>query len=451
MQDMRDVVERLEPIPDERGDWGAVIRDARPRRRPVLVGSVAGVVVAAAALFALTLFEPWEGERQTLLERALAAVDDGPVLHVVLRGEWGGTLVDLKTGERTPVHGENETWYDPERELVHTISRLGDTVQHESLYDPGKAPPELVALGRDYRPALQSGSARVAGEDVIDGRPVTWITYRRELLPDSSDNKFHEWTQQVAVSKETFKPVAMRDTRDGKPGPGTLTRVIALEMLAAGEGDFTVEPRRVLDNVAFSEGRERITLDQAAEVLGRRPVWLGSEHSGLPLSYVSRKFVRTGRQSETLVTGPAAEDAKTCARAMRRGRARLETPACERMRSRRRGFGIRGDKVYEFGPIQWREEHTGVALFYGTAGDDPSTYHEDFVPLGDHPHVTITQSTQQWPFPRGGTYDPPAGAIFLAAGERNATFRADGLYVDIEASSEELILSAARALEPMPR
>jgi Sigma-70 region 2 len=165
--------------------------------------------------------------RAAVAARALAAADDGPVLHVVLRGEWGGTLVDLETGRQTPVHGENEIWYDPDRPLVRTISRLGESVQHERVYDPGEPPAELVALGREYRKALQSGSARVAGEGTIDGERVTWITIRSKMLPDSADGKFHEWVQQVAVSHETFRPIATRDTRDGRPGPGTLQRVLS--------------------------------------------------------------------------------------------------------------------------------------------------------------------------------------------------------------------------------
>src|SRR5687767_12240358 len=147
MQDVKELIERMEPAPGARGDWDAVVRDAGVRRRRALLRPLAGLAVAAAALFALALFQPWEGESPTVLERALAAVDDGPVLHVVLRGEWGGTLVSLSTPDRQPVHGENEVWYDSERGLVHMISRLGGVIQHEEVYEPKKPPAELVALG----------------------------------------------------------------------------------------------------------------------------------------------------------------------------------------------------------------------------------------------------------------------------------------------------------------
>jgi hypothetical protein len=449
MRELRDALERLEPIPAVQGDWDAVLRDANTRPRRRVATPLAGVALAAAALFALALFQPWEVENPTFLERALAAVDDGPVLHVVLRGEWGRTLVDLETGERRPVHGESEVWYDPDRGLVHTISRLGESVQHERVYDPGEPPAELLALGREYREALQSGSARVAGEGAVDGEPVTWITIRSKMLPDSADGNLHEWAQQVAVSHATFRPVAIRDTRDGWPGPGAMARVLELEMLPAGQGDFTAPARNSIDGMAYSEGREPIARDAAARALGRTPLWLGRSHAGLPFAQASRTTTRTGRQEETLLTGPAAKEALACqARVERVGR--RTGPDCDSMRGRRQSLVIRGDKVYALGPAQWGQAQTGVVFLYGTVGDDPSTFREDAVPLWDRPHVSLAETTSLMPGTlRAGSFVPPDGSVFIGAGGRVGSVRVDGVYVSIQASSEDLILSAARALEPM--
>jgi hypothetical protein len=449
MRNVKAALDRMQPKPEARGDWDAVLSDARVRRRPALSRPLAAVTAAAAVLFALALFQPWEGESPTFLERALAAVDDGPVLHVVLRGEWGGTLVDLETGDRRPVHGENEVWYDPDRRLVHTISRLGASVQHERVYDPGEAPADLLALGREYREALQSGSARVAEDGTVDGQRVTWITTRSKMLPDVADGKLHEWAQQVAVSHETFRPVATRDTRDGRPGPGTEQRVLELEMLPAGEGDFTAPPGNSADEIVYSEGREPIARDEAPRALGRTPLWLGREHSGLPFAQASRTITRTGRQEETLITGRVAQDALACRARVERTGMRTGSE-CESMRVHRQSLVIRGNKVYALGPVQWGEAHTGVALFYGTVGDDPSTFRADAVPLRNRLHVSLAEMTSAPPVARGGRYDPPEGSVFLGAGGRVGSVRVDGLYLSIEASSEELVLSAARALEPMP-
>jgi hypothetical protein len=448
MRDVKAALDRLQPKPEAYGDWDAVLRDARVGRPSALVRPLAGVAVAVAALFALALFQPWEGDSPSFLERALAAVDDGAVLHVVLRGEWGGTLVDLETGDRRPVHGENEIWYDPDRGLVHSVLRLGESVQHERVYDPGEAPAELVALGREYREALQSGSARVVGEGVVDDQRVTWITIRSKMLPDVGDQKLHEWAQQVAVSHETFRPVAIRDTRDGRPGPGAVARVLELEMLPAGKGDFTAPAGNGPDGVAYSESRDPIARNEAARPLGRTPLWLGRSHDGLPFAQTSRTTTRTGRQ-ETLVTGPAAQDALACRDRLERA-GRRTGPECESMRARRQSLVIRGDKVYALGPVQWGQAHTGVVFFYGTVGDDPSTFREDAVPLWDRPHVSLTETTSLAPVGRAGRYVPPEGSVFIGAGGRVGSVHVDGVYIAIQASSEELILSAARALEPMP-
>lgn len=413
MQDVKELIERLEPRPAERGDWAAVMRDAAPGRKAVLIRPLAGIGAAAAALFALALFQPWQSDTPTLLERALAVVDDGPVLHVKLRGEWGGTTVDLETGERTPVYGENESWYDPQRNLVHTILTLGGVVQSEQLYEPNARPEPLAALARDYREALRSGTAHVAGEGVVDGEPISWITIHSEQLPDVADGKLHGWAQQVAVSQDTARPVATRETRDGRPGPFTGQRVLSLEMLPAGDGDFTEPDENSLDSAAFmfQPFGEELTAEQATDVLGRRPLWSGRRVGELELGGIGL----------------------------------TESQAFGAPKVRRDGRTVR---VIERGNLI--EHVRGVVLFYGEFGDNPDTYREDLGPLWDRPHVAITQAPRQLRHEAGWGYVPPEGAIFLAAGGRTGSLRADGVHVTIQAQNEELILEAARALEEMP-
>jgi hypothetical protein len=413
MQDVKELIERMEPVAADGGDWHAVVRDASPRRGR-LVRPLAGVAVAAAALFALALFQPWQSDNPTLLERALAAVEGGPVLHVVLRGEWGGTLVDLETSERTPVYGETETWYDPERNLVHMVSRLGDVVQNDDVFEPGKPPNDLRALARDYRDALRSGTARVTGEDVIDGERVSWITIHSEQLPDVADDKLHEWAQQVAVSHETAKPVATRETRDGRPGPFTLRRVLSLEMLPAGDGDFTEPGPDSLVGAAFmyQPFGEILTVDAAEDVLGRRPLWVGRRLGDLELGGIGL----------------------TESRVYRRGNVRKQ-----------------GHSVRVIGPENEVHSARGVVLFYGVLGDLPDTFaQESDRPRWDLPHLAITEYRE---LPRnlvGGTYVPPDGSLFLRAGGRGALLKVGDVYVVIAAAREDIILPAARALEPMP-
>jgi hypothetical protein len=446
-----DVLEELTPSYDDRdGDWERVataVRQTRRRAIPFSTRLRLGVLVAAiAAAAALVLAWPFASEQGNVLDRALAAVGDGPVLHVVLRGEWGGALVHLNSGARSPVYGDNEVWFDTESGRAHWIERLGGVVQGEELGHPKKPAAELAALGREYRQALESGTARVTGEDTLDGEPVVWITIHSELLPDVADGKDHEWAQQVAVSKRTFNAVALRETRDGQPGPGTLQRVLELELLARGDGDFTTS-RPSRNGTAFKQGREPISLEQASAVLGRTPLWLGSVYDGLPLAQVYRETTSVGHQQRVRVTGPKAAAAIKCSQL--RGTAGGDC-------FRALGLGsveVRPDGVFSTEePIAWREEQNGVVFYYGTVGEDASTSRADSIPLFDERYLTVTETTQASPFRRGaGSYVPPEGSVFIAAGRRTGFLQRDGIQIGIDAGSESAVLAAARALAPLAR
>jgi hypothetical protein len=446
------VLQRLVPASTESGDWRAVVRDARVRRRRRLAALLVPVAAVVAVAGGALLWPFSGGQQASVLDRALAAVGDGPVLHVVFRGDWGGTTVNLQTGERTPVYADQEIWYDADRGLVHQLDRLGGTVEYEYTSRPLKTPPDLAALSGEYRQALNAGTARVRGDGIVEGEPVYWIVYRSEMLPDVADGRDHEFAQEIAVSKETFKPVAIRDTRDGIAlREGSTRRVLELETVAADDADFTASSANVADRLAYKEGRAPITLDQAAEATGARPLWLGREYRGFPLAQVARTVTATGRQTQTELHGQAAADARACF-GQKPPAAGREGAACERMRATGHGVSIRdGGRVYAAnGPVVWGPDRTGVSFFYGTIADDPSTFKEDPRPDYRQPYVSIIESTHREASPREGVgYVPPDGSIFISAGH-SGFLRRDGLYVTISASSEDPLLAAARALEPMP-
>lgn len=429
---------------DRRGDWERVAASAsRPARRRFAPFAIVAGAVAAIAL--LVLAWPFHAQPTSLLDRARAAIGDGPVLHVVLRGEWGGTLVDLGTGGRSPVNGDDEYWYDTRDGRVHLVERLGDAVLNEQVSRPTQPSTELEALGRDYKHALETRTARVSGEGIVDGEPVAWVTIHSEMLPDVADGKDHEVAQQVAVSKRTFEPLALRATRDGKQGPDTLQRVLGLEFLPDGAGDFTASPALSLDGQGFSQGGEPMSLDKVRETLGRTPFWLGRKYDGLPLAQVHRVTTRIGRREQVRITGPKAAAVKRCSKL--RGAAGGDCFRALGLSS----IEVRPDGVFTTrDPMVWSDTQTDVVLFYGTLGDDPTTYRRDSIPLLDEPHVTVTESAQASPFrPIVGSYVPPAGSVFLGA-NGSGYLQLDGVNVTIEAKGEEAILAAARALSPIP-
>jgi hypothetical protein len=424
MNEIEALLDELTPSYDGRhGDWARVRRDAgRPGR---LAARTALVAVVAAAGAGLVLAWPFGASDGGVLDRALAAVGDGPVLHVVLRGDWGGTLVDLQSGARTPVYGEDEIWFDRSSGEEHRLTRLGGTVIDEEVDTPSTPPADVQALGSEYRQALASGTARVTGTDTLDGEPVAWITIHSESLPDVADGKDHEWAQQVAVSTQTYRPVALRETRDGVQGPGTLQRVLEVQLLPGGEGDFTTSTPS-LDGTLFRQQRDPIAAGDAAAALGATPLWLGAAYDGRPLATVYRETRSSGRETRVRLTGDAAAAATHCAAL--RGSAGADCL---------RGLGLGSVEVTPAGafvlhpPTAWSAPERSVDFDYGD--------------------VAVSESTEAAPDrPVVGGYTPPAGSVFVAAGGGRGYLQQGGLQVEIDAPDEATLIAAAHALEPMP-
>jgi hypothetical protein len=318
---------------------------------------------------------------------------------------------------------------------VHTVLRFGGAVESETLYKRRNPDRELKALWQQYRTALENGSARVIGEDVVGGVPVYWVIVSRQLLPDVEDGKLHEFAQQVAISRESFEPVAMKYTRDRKTDPRGTERILRYETVSVDQADFSRQVDSSFQG-AMSIGRKPIALDDASRILGRSPYWLGDRFAGLPLVHAEKAVSATGQQKRTPITKERAAEIVRC-----RGRC-----------GKRYGGIVNIDgQLYETGPVKFGPEHVGVAFFYGTPGHNLSAFPKDTAPpVRTEPYVVITQTTDRELITGPPTkYVPPTGALLLRPGPSGYLIR-EGVYVTIQAGSEELILDAARALRPMP-
>jgi hypothetical protein len=226
-------LDEVVPRYHERGDWEAVKRAARrdaPRR------AAAALAIAAAAVLALAW--PFAGQRAGVLERALAAVGDGPVVHAIFRAGTGQI---------------DEVWYEPGRGLLR-MARDGRPREYfpwsndrpEFPWANDDSPEgfalflRVTGLAESYRNALESGRARVLGEDELDGVRVHWIDGGTVWRLDGADVR-DVWGLHVAVSRETYRPVAVRMTRDGEQWPSGTARILLFETLP--EGAFPVEGR----------------------------------------------------------------------------------------------------------------------------------------------------------------------------------------------------------------
>jgi hypothetical protein len=373
------------PAPDR---WREIERAAsRHRRRRALAVTA---VPLAVALALLVLAWPFSGDPGgTLLERAAAAIGDGPVVHAVVQSGFAGTEIDLASGNRTVIHEEDELWYDPTRG-VHDISRFAGIVQGDSLYAPGRVSyldRTLAFLAADYRQALTNGSAHVLGNGTVGGRPVYWIRVDTQMLPDVADGKLHEWAHDVAIAQDSLKPVATRETRDGAVSPDGISRVLSVESLGSGEGDFTADPTVNPTGVVMRfQLSGSLTREQANKALGTGMLWAGANVGALALGRIALG---------TRVEGPTT--------------------------------------------------HRGITLFYG-----PSTGGGIGVPDPSGTYLRISETrTLDDQFQRGvRNYSPPEGRVLVFGAGDFGVMQSHSVYVFLEASSADLVLAAAKALAP---
>lgn len=294
--------------------------------------TAAGLGAAAAATVALLAASPWQGA-PSLVQKALAAVGDGPVLHVVVaqRALYGGPLVDIRTEETIEQTQQTEIWFDADRNLKKTIETLDGIVLDEELQtdqggwnqggriitcewiaehpdeatrlrvscdtsgDNGRVPrsvperpptldPALAGFVDHYRSALASGAAKKVGAGEYRGHDAFWLAF-------AANGR----TELVAVDAHSYKPLALEE----QGGELTL-RVLEATAIPYNSRFFTkpspVEAQRGSTVIAESQ----VTPGAAAAALGGRSLWLGPSWNGL-------KLVATSRQERTIGYGPARE------------------------------------------------------------------------------------------------------------------------------------------------
>ena len=273
VDEVRVALDRIVPdFSGRRGDWAAVLEKARVdardyrswRRWP------AAAVAVVAAVGALVLFWPAGGGSENVLARARAAVGDGPVTHVVVRVA-SIEAYDLERHEYRSVPDIWEEWFDPARGF-HGVQRVGSRVYQEYRGPrPAMLPEgaeEFAGIATAYRRALAADHASLGTEEIVQGRRVYWIRVATVLKQ-----------YEVAVDAGTFEPRFLRV--EGGP-------VVSLqfETLGAGEGDFTVSPRRS-ESSSWSGTSQPgpLSPEEAGDAL-ENALWLGERFGKVPLSSI---------------------------------------------------------------------------------------------------------------------------------------------------------------------
>jgi hypothetical protein len=412
MNDHKPLIERIEALVDNdnQPDWEDVVRRAevpgreghaaqtKRSRRLYLTRRLVPVVALATTVFAFVMIAPWQhGPGSTVMDRALAAITDEPVLHAVLTNATARTYIDLETGREWPQLMTTEIWYDRERHLAHSeytmnghlLSEVLQTQKGYSTEDHSGSvtPPErqwvdpaLAGFFDRYRSALESGNARTTGEGKVNGHDVTWIEFPSE----------RGTTRYVAVDETTSLPIRIEDRN---PGEGTtyVTEVTSIETLPAGSGDFS-KPEQVRRPSYIPEPIKTtpITPSAAPEALPGS-LWPGEKVSTLSLTHINRLNLAT----------------------------------------------------YQVEPEKSWTSQTGIELLYGdgSPGDAGAGY------------VWIHE-TAKWDvrYAMDWFEAPPDGDMVTVCGSSSncdGNLIKDGVHILIQASSRELLLAAARGLKPI--
>jgi hypothetical protein len=375
-------------LADVRGRITAQPRELRHRRALL---RLVPVIASAVVIVAVVLLWP-SNHGGSVLERARAAVSGGPVVHLVLKEEWGGELISMSTGDSRAIDGMREIWYDPSRG-TRELSTFNGAIQSDVTLRPDMLSTHegafLSGFLTSYKNALSSGSATIVGKGRIAGTPVTWLRVSSESLPDVADHKNHAWAQEVAVSDQSGIPMYIRETRDGKPGPLTGAAVELFETLPTAAVDIKPVPSTTTTSVSFGTNGS-IDLKTARKVMNDHVLWLGHAYRGLRLALIQNTHYALAEQPSGKVL----------------------------------------------------DETRGVTLFYGTATNG----HPD----PKQPHITVTETLKRPPVEFGPLgYVPPEGFVLLVDGVKGIVHH-NGIYVSITASDPSVIVDAAGALESTP-
>lgn len=361
------------------------------RRRSALLG---GALATCGLLVAM--LAP-RGSGPSFTERAAAAIGTGAVLHVVLvAAQPGDSLVNAVSGARRPRTTEREYWLDAERGIEHALVRRGGALTEDRLVTPrgdmvDVAPPGAVhpALEAFVRGYREALSSGRARS--IGGGMVRGV--RVEWLEFRTAGGSRE---RVGVNRSTFRPVVVRPV--DATGRGIDWRVADIGLVPLARADLSLpEPRPAAPALGGVADTRPLATAQAAALPGASTLWAGRGFRALRLVSVKLDTLRT---------------------------------------------------AYPAGSGRRSQTSQGVRLLYA-----PPSRHGLYVEVAEAPRPELAYSFSGGretfdgnPIPAGDLVD-----VVSLGRETIGQLRVGSTYVTLRASTEALLLAAARRLRPMPR
>jgi hypothetical protein len=257
---------------------------------------VSAVALAAAAALILVLVPPWESGGPSLVDRALAAVGNRPVLHTVIRFTIG-VRIDLRTGRSAPLSRDGEVWYDRERHVFRSVARIDGRVVYRAVGTTGSLgsdDPTLYATL--YLRALKEGKVRRVGEAVVRGRRVIVLNARG---PGG--------VSRASLDVRTFALVRLQFFQGGRLQSQldvlkleTLTRKQAHLPRSAPKLDSGSGSLSSGSSATLTGSSDLAQLREAGRVFGRSPLWAGRTIDGRELSSVQMEKTTETRAGRTV-------------------------------------------------------------------------------------------------------------------------------------------------------
>jgi hypothetical protein len=405
-----------------------------PRGQFLRTSRLVPVAAALAAVVAIALIAPWARSGGSLSDLALAAIGSQPVLHVVAETEapTGGQLIEIKTGDVQQIsrRQQEEIWFDASKSLKRDTVRIGSTIIDDALETPrGGFTPGGIVYDCAWIAAhpIQATKARVSCNFSGDNGTTPYVVPRpkptlnpglagfidgyreafasgqaREAGSGQLEGRPVDWlefattdgNERVALDHTSHKPVLLESDS------GWRLRITSIETIPFAAADFrrpTADelPERALASFGRATDEESLPLERNA-IANALPgaVWARASVDGLALAKAERQSLRTAFANDV----------------------------------RRPAIG------------------TGLELEYGTLNASGRIdVSQPYLRIQAAPSRALAFGNM-WGFVRGD--DPPAGWLYTLGSLPIGFMVVGGSYVTIQASSADLLLAAARALEP---
>jgi len=228
VDEVREALERTVPdYRDRSGDWESVLAQARAGERERRRWSRWPVVAVASVgtAIALALFWPAGGGGDSIIDRARAAVEGGPVIHAVLR-QAPVEVYDLERDEYGSVPAVQEEWFNSDRGQLRTVWRVGSQVVGH-IVGPSRpasasgAEQKFAGVATAYIRALDADKASLGPEETVEGQRVYWIRFRVEYSKSGPQSTRSQSTRRRSSPGSTVSMSASetyRWLRSARPG-----------------------------------------------------------------------------------------------------------------------------------------------------------------------------------------------------------------------------------------